>query len=263
LDTRPPAPLRIAIGQLQMHWSGEANTHAIVAAIARAAVAGAQLAVFPELAVTGFHRQIRALAVPPQVEGWLAAIRGACATHALATLVGTPTFGVDGRVFNSALLIGADGADVGVVHKIGLTPAEATFFAAGHDRPVFTLLGRRCSALLCREIDDLDAVAAQLPPGHVDLLLWPGAMRPAVDGSETDPDAHVKRAQGLAQRCGTYIVQANWPNSLNYPDESREAGHSVVVAPDGALHLRLPMAHPGIGVFTLGEQRFDWLPQPA
>lgn len=254
-------PLRVAIGQLQMQWSGEANTRAIVDAIALAAGAGARLCVFPELAVTGFHREIRAQARPDRVAPWLAAIRAACAGHRLSAVVGTPTFGDDGGVFNSAVFIDAAGNEVGVVEKIGITPAEATFFAPGKARPVFSLAQRRCSAVICREIDDFEAVGRQLPPDACDLLLWPGAMRPAVDGSETDPDAHIKRAQRLAQVSRAFIVQANWPNSLNYPDESAEAGQSAVISPTGALLLRLPTAQPGVGIFDLGEAAFVWCPQ--
>lgn len=255
--------LRIAIGQLQMQWSGEANTQAIVDAIAVAADAGARLCVFPELAVTGFHREIRAQARPERVAHWLQTIRQACAAQRLSAVVGTPVFGDDGRIFNGAVFIDAAGNQVGVIEKIGITPAEATFFAAGRTRPVYSLAQRRCSAVLCREIDDLDAVGRQLPAGACDLLLWPGAMRPAVDGSETDPDAHVKRAQLLARGSQAFIVQANWPNSLNYPDESVAAGQSAVIGPTGALLLRLPTAQAGIGIFDLGQTAFDWHPQPA
>jgi predicted amidohydrolase len=132
-----------------MQWSGDANTQSIVAAIALAATAAAHFCVFPELAVTGFHRQIRALA------------------------------------------------------------------------------------------------------------------RPAVDGSESDPNAHIKRAQMLARASRAFIVQANWPNSLNDPEESAEAGQRAVISPAGELLLRLPMAQPDIGIFDLGATHFAWHPQPG
>lgn len=261
MTSSPSGRLRVAIGQLQMQWTAEANTRAIVDAIALAAGAGAQLCVFPELAVTGFHREIRAAARPERVAPWLAAIRAACAGNRLSAVVGAPTFGDDGGIFNSAMFIDAAGSEVGVIEKIGITLAEATFFAPGRIRPVFVLAQRRCSAVICREIDDFEEVGRQLPPGTCDLLLWPGAMRPAVDGSETDPDAHIKRAQTLARISRAFIVQANWPNSLNYPGESAEAGQSAVIDPTGALLLRLPIAQPGVGVFDLGQAAFDWYPQ--
>ena len=256
-------PLRVAIGQLRMHWTGEQNTQAIVAALALAAAERADLCVFPELAVTGFHRRIRTEAEPQRVHGWMQAVRGACAEHSIAASVGVPTFPSEGRICNSNVLIDKSGQAVGIVEKNGLTPAEATFFARGSERPVHALLGRRCSAILCREVEDLAEVGAQLPHGSADLVFWPGAMRPAIDGSSTDPDAHIKQGQALARGIGAFLVQANWPNSLNYPEESTFAGQSVVIGPGGELVMRLPVARAGVAVFELGASTHTWHEQAA
>jgi omega-amidase len=117
------------------------------------------------------------------------------------------------------------------------------------------LLGYRTTAVLCREIDDLQDLEAELAPLSPQIIFWPGMMRPAVDGSES---THVQHAQQLARRTGAYIIQVNWPNSLNYPEESAEAGHSLVLDPDGQTPLRLPMAAAGVGVFDLGRNEFEW-----
>ena len=58
-----------------------------------------------------------------------------------------------------------------------------------------------------------------------------------------------------------YVVQTNWPNALNRPEESVEGGSSSVAAPDGELLFRLPSQASGIAVFTLGERAFEWHPQ--
>jgi hypothetical protein len=68
----------------------------------------------------------------------------------------------------------------------------------------------------------------------------------------------VQHAQQLARCTGAFIIQANWPNSLNYPEESAEAGHSVVLDPRGDELIRLPMATAGVGVFDLGQTEFEW-----
>ena len=64
----PPSPLGTAIARFRMEWSGLANTQSMLRAMTQAANAEAQLCVFPVLAVTGFHRQIRAEAEPIQVQ---------------------------------------------------------------------------------------------------------------------------------------------------------------------------------------------------
>ena len=80
-------------------------------------------------------------------------------------------------------------------------------------------------------------------------------MRPAADGTES---THVEHAQQLARCTGAFIVQANWPNSLTYPEEIAEAGHSVVLNPSGDELIRLPMAAAGVGVFDLGQTKLEW-----
>lgn len=238
-----------------MEWSGPANTQSMLRAMKQAASSGAQLCVFPELAVTGFHRQIRTESTPHFVKTHTRALRQACRDHCLAIVFGSPSFGDDGRVFNSCVFIDEHGELAGVVDKIGLTPAEETFFARGSTRSTVELLGYRTTALLCREIDDLEDLEAELPSLVPQIIFWPGMMRPAVDGSES---THVQHAQQLARCTGAFIIQANWPNSLNYPEESAEAGHSVVLNPSGDELIRLPMAAAGVGVFDLGETTFEW-----
>jgi predicted amidohydrolase len=238
-----------------MEWSGVANTQSMLRAMMQAASSGAQLCVFPELAVTGFHRQIRTEATRHLVEAHTQALRQACRDLSLAIVFGSPSFGDDGRVFNSCVFIDERGQQVGVIEKIGLTPAEETFFARGSTRTSVELLGYRTTAVLCREIDDLEELEAELPSLSPQIIFWPGMMRPAVDGSES---THVQHAQQLARCTGAFIIQANWPNSLNYPEESAEAGHSVVLAPRGDELIRLPMAAAGVGVFELGQAKLEW-----
>lgn len=200
-------PLRAAIGQIRMEWSGRANTKSMLQAMTGAAGAGARLCVFPELAITGFHRQIRSEATPDAVREHLRQIKQACAQHSMAVVAGAPTFHEDGRVFNSCAFIDERGELAGVVEKIGLTPAEETFFTRGSDRSWVELLGYRTTAILCREIDDLDDVAASIASISAQIVFWPGAMRPAVDGSAT---THVEHARQLARHTRTFIIQANW-----------------------------------------------------
>lgn len=256
------APLRVAIGQLQMHWSIEANLAAMLRAIAFAAQRGATLCCFPELAVTGFHRQIAALARPELLQPALSDLSQACRAHGVAAAFGAPTFDdAPGRILNSHVLMDERGEVLAQVHKTGLTAPEATFFAAGSTRPVVALQGLRCTAVICREVEDLDAVSQQLPHGAAQLVFWPGLMGPEPDAAPLDPPEHVQQAQRMAQRLGAWMVQANWPNALNYPERGATAGRSVVISPEGRVQIALPQAAPGVGIFELGSAALDWYPE--
>ncbi|MDP3822392.1 MAG: nitrilase-related carbon-nitrogen hydrolase [Burkholderiales bacterium] len=257
-------PLCIAIVQQPMAWTTPENLVHIVTALALAAEQGAGIAVFPELALTGFHRGIRAEAVPATVDAALQQVRAACRAHGIACALGAPTFAADGAILNSYLHIDTAGEVISSVSKNGLTPAELTFFAAGNGRPVMRFEGRTCTTVMCREIDDLESVAVQLQSDPVDLVFWPSMVGNPPGTIHSTPEqtadlGYFKRTAVLARRLGAFVVQSNWPQALNTP-ESTYLGESKVYARDGEILLTLPRDQPGVGVFTLGERDFRWTP---
>lgn len=254
---------RLAIAQIPMHWELESNVRAMKRAMHAARGEGAQLCAFAELALTGFHRRIVEWARPELVGPAVDEIRDCAASLGLAVAFGAPTFGRGGERFNSHLFVDALGSLAGTVSKAGLTEPEATFFAPGTSRPVVTMVGLACSAVICREIEDHDDVLGQLAGSGVQLLLWPGQMRPDPAKPLRDPPEHVVEAQALARAVGAFVVQTNWPNALNRPEESEHAGHSACIAPDGELLFRLPKQGFGVAVFELGARTYRWHDAPA
>ena len=172
-----PPPTRIAVCQQRTHWRGEDNTAAIVDALARTSIHRAQICLFPELAVSGIHRQITSVAQPDIVAGWVDSIRAACARWRITASAGAPSF-------------------------------------------------------------------------------------------TADPPWHVQDAQAFARRCGAHVVMVNfvmvnWPNALNRPEESADAGASVVIDPQGRILLTLPKARACPAVFDLGATDFVWGGEPS
>ena len=260
-------PLQIAIVQPPMSWTTAGNLAHILSALASSAAQGAQLVLFPELALTGFHRGIREQGTPAMVEPALQQVQAACAELDIACALGLPTFGGPGIVFNSYSLIDDAGHIVSTVEKNGLTPAEATFCTAGTERAVTRFADRACTTVMCREVEDLEKVAGQLVDRPVDLVFWPslvghhpGTMleRP----EDSDDLGYLNRTVLLARRLEAFVVQSNWPVALNTPDSSH-LGESKVYAPDGEVLLTLPRDAAGIGLFTLGARGFQWTPLTA
>jgi omega-amidase len=241
-----------------MHWEMSDNVSAMKRALQIARDEGASLCAFAELAVTGFHRRIVDWAKPEASEPAVNEVCRAAAGLGIAAAFGAPTYGVDGTRFNSHLFVGNDGSLIGKVSKIGLTAPEATFFAPGTDRPTLHINGVKFSALICREVEDGDQVLPQLTGTGVDVILWPGQMRPDPEKPPQDPPTHVLQAQDLARKISAYVVQTNWPNALNRPEESKDTGHSVCISPSGEILFRLPKQGYGIAVFNLGERAYDW-----
>jgi len=258
---RPVMGRRIAIAQIAMHWTTAENLASMRRAMALAHARGAALCGFSELAVTGFHREIAREARPDIVAAAVGELQADASRLSMAIAAGAPTFEADGARLNSHLLIDERGQTTAVVSKRGLTDPEATFFARGRSRPVGVLQGLRCSAVICREVCDFDLVSAELPPGSVDLVFVPGALRQDPDKPRTDPPEYVRDIQRLARATRAHVVQTNWPNALNRPAESAEGGGSTVAGPDGEVLMRLPGQQSGLGVFDLGARDYEWHPQ--
>lgn len=252
---------RIAIAQIGMQWTTRENVESMARALQVAHAEDAAICGFSELAVTGFHRQIAQEAIPEVVGPAIRQLQDHCAGLGIGAAVGAPTFGTNGERFISHLLIDERGAISASIPKRGLTDPEATFFERGTSRPIGTMQGLRCSAVICREVEDLEQVSQDLPHGSVDLIFVPGALRQDPEKPRTDPPAYVLNIQRLARATGAYVVQTNWPNALNRPEESVDGGESTVAAPDGQILFRLPRQASGVGIFTLGESGFDWRPQ--
>lgn len=252
---------RIAVAQIDMHWTTQENMDAISRAIRLARDRGAAICAFSELAVTGFHRQIAREATPEGVGTAIQRLQRECADLSIGVAVGAPTFGASGERFISHLLIDKGGEISATISKQGLTGPEATFFQQGSSRPIGHVSGLRCSAVICREVEDVEQVSQQLPHGSIDVVFVPGALRQDPEKPRTDPPEYVRNIQRLARITGAYVVQTNWPNALNRPEESVDGGESTVAGPGGEVLLRLPRQASGVGVFTLGESQFEWHPQ--
>ena len=251
---------RIAIAQVRMHWSLEDNLAAIRSAMRLASAQGASVCAFSELAVTGCHRKIGALAKPELVDPAVDEIKRLSAELAMGVALGAPSFDSAGAKYITHHLIDERGGLAASISKRGLTDPEATFFARGSSRPIGVVQGLKCSAVICREISDFDQIIDDLPRGSVDLIFIPGALRQDPDKPPSDPPPYMDDIRALGFATAAYMVQTNWPNALNRPEESVDAGRSCVVSPSGELLLRLPKEASGVGVFNLGEASFDWHP---
>lgn len=259
----PPTALqtRVAIAQVQMHWTLEENLRLIRWAIALANAEGAAICAFSELAVTGIHRRIGELAKAELVDPAVEEVRRLCARLKMGAALGAPTFDSAGFRYITHYLIDEEGRITAAVSKRGLTDPEATYFARGSGRPVGLVQGLRCTAVICREVCDFDQVTEEIPRDAVDLIFVPGALRQDPDKPPTDPPPYVEDMRALALATGACMVQTNWPNALNRPEESVDAGSSCVISPAGELLFRLPKQASGVGVFTLGERTFAWHPE--
>jgi predicted amidohydrolase len=104
----PERNIKIAAAQIACSSHISENVGRIVDDIRRAATLGADIVVFPELAVTGCRRQDISAASQSALDGALGRIRKAADENNAYVIVGMPYF-VNGHRMNCAFVIGDDG----------------------------------------------------------------------------------------------------------------------------------------------------------
>ncbi len=242
--------MKIAIAQMEMRSTCAENLAAVIEHLHEAKALGADVAVFPECATTGFHRQVPEQVSRRVVGDALTRIRVECAALPIAAVVGTPYYASpeDDEIWNAGVVIDGAGEILAVCPKVGLTNSERLFFAAGTARPTFALGSLECGLMLCREVRDGEALRSRL--GGARLTFWPGAI--AWDNGASDPDNVVtlEIASACARTLESYVVQCNWSTSLNNPSIWGMGG-SLVLAPTGDILHRCPLDSPGISVFEI------------
>jgi len=187
------------------------NTQQTIAAMQRAAADGAQLAVFPELGLTGYTCGDLFFQQPLQraAAKGLAAVLEASAALDLVALVGLPV-AVDGKLYNCAAVV-CHGKLLGLVPKTYLpnygefyerrqfNPAPAgvrTLHFAGQEVPFGTQLLFRCAEMpeFCLGVEVCEDLWAPLPPSTHHALAGATVIANLSASDETIGKADYRRA---------------------------------------------------------------------
>ena len=155
--TDTPEMVRVACCQLATDVENPAASAALTqAAIAEAIAAGAEIVVVPELSGSGYvfrsQAEARAAAVSadgPLLQGWAAA----AAEGDAVVIGGFCELGADGRVYNSAALVDADGVQA-VYRKLHLWAEENLWFTPGEQpAPVVSTPHGRIGLAVCYDLE--------------------------------------------------------------------------------------------------------------
>jgi len=227
--------IRIAAVQMACSRDIQANTARIVRFIAKAAEAQADIAVFPELAVTGFRRDDVLAASEAALAAALKSIQDAARTEKVYAIVGMPRIlGTDRS--NCAVVIGDDGT-------VRTRYAQIAAKRAGLFRP-----GRNLKAMwfdlkgvqsIVTVGDDADWVEiADLAANRGMCLHFHISYRPA---ASADAAVMNKQRDLLFLRYAQYgaAVNAADPTGLAHPS-APAGGGSLIVCREGGHNKRAP-----------------------
>lgn len=245
----PPAPLTVAAGQARCTpLDVDANVAAAADLVRRAAEAGAEVLVLPELFLTGY--ELDTIAAAPERyaigedDSRLEPLAAACRETGTAAVVGTATRdAASGALHISELVLDRDGRCIGRYDKQHLDAAErAAGFAPGAGGCTLALDGWRLGLGICWDSSFPEhARAAALDGCHAYLV---GAMFNRERGERKRTTLGAARALDNA----FYVVFANHAG----PSGPYEGfGGSAVWGPDGSLVTAAGRAGPAVAVARL------------
>jgi NAD+ synthase (glutamine-hydrolysing) len=245
----PLPPLRLALAQVDSRVGDlEGNAERIGRDIAAARDGGAELVVFPELALTGY---------PPEdlllKEHFLRATRAtldelAGATRGIVAVVGFPERAQD--VFNSIAVL-CDGDVRAIYRKTRLwnygVADEERYFQAGDGGAVLDFGDVRIGLTVCEDLWVPGEPGSDEALAGAALIVNPSAS-PYVRGKG------LERERMLAQRARDNLCAVAFCNLVGGQDELVFDGHSVVVDHEGSVVARAPQFAEALTFATVDVQ---------
>ncbi|HZC74414.1 MAG TPA: NAD+ synthase [Gaiellaceae bacterium] len=212
----------------------DGNRELIVRQIEEARVAGADLVVLPELAVTGYPPEDLLLR-PGFVHAARASVeRIAAETRDVIALVGVPLY--DGALFN-ACAICADGEVTGWAKKWHLPNYgvfdEKRYFAAGDELALVDVAGTKVGITICEDMWVPGPPTTELASAGAELVVNLSASPFHVGRAQEREEIFTARAR----ECGVRVALCN---TVGGQDELVFDGHSLVIERDGRLLARAP-----------------------
>ena len=227
--------LRVGICQLNLTVGDlDGNAERMIAALAEVSERGADVAVFPELAVCGYPPE-DLLHKPRFAQDCLAALeKVAAATGRCAAVVGLPVAGDGGSLFNAAAVC-AGGGIAGMARKAHLPNYgvfdEERHFTAGTPEVLFEIAGVAVGISICEDVWIDGGAVEQLVAGGAEVIVNVNAS-PFSIGKLTERLAALRRR---IDRVGCPVV---YVNLVGGQDELVFDGRSLVLDADGEVVAR-------------------------
>lgn len=208
--------MKIALCQIAMKWTIEENVLSIKSWIKKAAEQGADLALFTECAVTGYHRRIAEFSTLEHLQKAHKEIQNYVDETKMACLIGSPYISADkvDEIYNSFLFFKPEANDFEIASKIGLTSVEKQFFTPAKSRNIFTFKDLNIGTIFCREINDKEEILADFRDKNLDLIVWPSYILWTADpGVEDFCDS--KDAAFYSKKLNVPVININAAIAIN------------------------------------------------
>ena len=239
--------MKIGIVQMQMRWTVAQNLTTISGYIKRLDVL--DVLIFPELALSGFHRNIEAESKEILIQNAIVELQNLAKKYRTNLFFGAPKV-VGSNVFNSYLCISKTGQVIAQWDKVGLTESESQFFAKGSNRYVLDLDGTRCTTVICREVEDADWFISQVRSCSPEIIVWPSYISQSCN--EDTVTGYYSMASEIAKELDAFVLQCNWPQALN-DQNICGLGGSRIFGTDGQCLLSMPLDQLAISILEFSK----------
>jgi deaminated glutathione amidase len=241
------AVMRVALCQVPVSSDPSVNLGRARAAVADAAAAGANLAVFPEGLQARFGTDLRAAA--EATDGAFGpGLSEVASEHGVAVVAGVFEPAPDGRVYNTAVAFDAGGRLAAAYRKIHLFDAlgqrESDQVAAGHEPVVVDLGGLRVGVQICYDIRFPEHARALAARG-ADLIVVPAGW--AAGLFKEEHWVTLVRARAIENTVWVAAVDQVPDPAEPVTRAPTGVGRSLLVDPMGTVRLDLG-SRPGIAV---------------
>ncbi len=238
--------MKITLANIRFPQTPEESVTLAEAAIAQAAIAGAEIICFPECYVPGYRGLGQSVAPPDRafLERAWSSIAEAAAEANVAVVLGTERI-VNGGLRITALVINKDGTIAGFQDKVQLDPSEEATYSPGAERRVFEMGPLIFGVTICHEGWRYPETVRSAARNGAHIVFHPH-FHQAEDGSYVpttfgDPanTFHEKAMLCRAAENTCYFA------SVNYASPGSPTT-SAVVAPDGSLVSYQPYGEEGL-----------------
>jgi NAD+ synthase (glutamine-hydrolysing) len=226
-------PLRVALAQINTTVGDiDGNSHKIVDSLAEARRRGAQLVVFPELAVNGYPPEDLLLKTHFLAAGRRALDEIAASVEDMVALVGFAEHA--GDVYNSLAVIG-DGRMQGIYRKMFLPNYgvfdEQRYFQIGETPGLARLNGTTLGLTICEDIWEPGPPATDEALAGAEVIV-------NISASPYHMGKGAQRERMLVQRARDNLAYVVFCNLVGGQDELVFDGYSLVIDQDGELVAR-------------------------
>ncbi|MDP9075462.1 MAG: NAD+ synthase [Actinomycetota bacterium] len=228
--------IRVALYQLNpVVGDLDGNADRVISALAEAAAAGADLAVFPELVITGYPPEDLVLKPGFVADNQAALAKVAAATERCAAVVG---FVDQARDLYNAAAVCALGQVQGVYHKqvlpnYGVFDEQRYFTAGSGTTELFVIAGIRVGVSVCEDAWSPTGPIAMQAAGGADLVV-------SINASPYYRGRLAERERMLATRAADASCVLVYVNQVGGQDELVFDGASLILAANGDVVASAP-----------------------